>query len=114
LIELKYARPRKYVKISRYKIYRQIIDNDNNIYIETVNQTPVDESKLDKYHEVLKEEENRLDIISNKYYNTPEYYWVIALANDMIDPFVVKVGDILRIPNFFSLTNWKGALYGRV
>lgn len=111
---MKYAKPRKYVKISRYGIYRQIIDNNNNMYHETFNQTTVDESPSDKYHEVQKEEENRLDIISYKYYGSADYYWVIALANNMIDPFIVKVGDILRIPNFYSLTNYNGALYGRV
>lgn len=106
--------PRKYTNISRYSIYRQILDDDKELYLETVNQTPVDESELDRYHKVLKEEENRLDIISNKYYGTPEYYWVIALGNNLIDPMVVRPGEILRIPNFNSLKNWKGALCNRL
>jgi capsid portal protein len=114
VLVLKYAKPRNYPNISRYEIYRQIIDNDNNIYVETANQTPVDESQNDKYHEVLQEEENRLDIISNKYYGNPEFWWVIAVGNNLVDPFVIKVGDIIRIPSFTSLTHWNGALYGRV
>ena len=111
---MKYAKPRKYVKISRYSIYRQIIDSNNDTYLETVNQTPVAESNLDKYHEVEQNEENRLDIIANKYYGSPDLWWVIAMGNNIIDPFIVKVGDIIRIPNLTSLTKWKGALYGRV
>lgn len=111
---MRYAKPREYEGNSRYGIYRQIIDNDNNIYTETFNQTFVDESPYDKYHEVLQGEENRLDIISNKYYGTPDYWWVIALANNFVDPFIVNAGDIVRIPNFASLLNWKGALYGRI
>ena len=111
---MRYAMPTKYTNISRYSIYRQILDDDKELYLETVNQTPVDESELDRYHKVLKEEENRLDIISNNYYGTPEYYWVIALGNNLIDPMVVRPGEILRIPNFNSLKDWKGALCNRL
>ena len=111
---MRYAKPRKYDHTSRYSIYRHIINNDNDAYVETSNRTPVDKSDKDIYHEVQKEEENRLDIIDKKYYGDPDLFWVIAMGNDMIDPFVVKVGDIIRIPYFFSLNNWKGALYGRV
>ena len=111
---MRYARPRKYDNVSRYQIYRLIMDNDNDTYTETTNRTPVKESERDVYHEVQKEEENRLDIISNKYFGTPEYYWLIALANDLVDPFVVRVGDVLRIPNLYSAYEWDGPLYGRV
>lgn len=111
---MRYAKPRNYKHISRYGIYRQIIDNDNNAYTETVNSTPVAESDNDNYHEVLKEEENRLDIISNKYYGTPEFYWAIALANGYVDPFYVKEGTIIRVPSFSDLLQWKGALYNRL
>ena len=111
---MRYARPRKYVKVSRYKIYRQIVENDGTTYLETVNQTPVIETESDIYHEVDITEENRLDIIANRYYNDPSLWWVIAMANDLVDPFLIKVGTIVRIPNFLSLTQWKGALYSRI
>ena len=111
---MKYAKPRVYKHISRYGIYRQIIDDNSNAYTETVNSTPVQMSDKDQYHEVLREEENRLDIISNKYYGTPEFWWVIALANNYIDPFYIKAGTVIRIPVFSSLLQWKGALYNRL
>ena len=111
---MRYANPRNYTKISRYSIYRQILTDDNDTYLETVNQTPVKESDKDIYHEVLKEEENRLDIIANTYYKDPSYWWAIAMANDLVDPFYVEAGSIIRIPNFFALYQWKGALFGRV
>jgi hypothetical protein len=111
---MKYAKPRQYEKISRYQIYRLIMDSLNNTYTETSNSTPVKDSDRDVYHEVQQNEENRLDIISNKYYGSPEYYWLIAMANDIVDPFVVRVGDVLRIPYFYSAFEWKGALCGRV
>jgi hypothetical protein len=84
------------------------------MYTETSNQTPIDYSQYDKYHEVLKEEAGRLDIISNKYYNTPVYFWIIAMANNIIDPFTVHEGEVLRIPNFNSTMNWNGPLFSRV
>ena len=111
---MRYAKPRQFNHTSRYQIYRQIVDKNNDTYIETSNQTPVAESNKDLYHEVQREEENRLDIISLKYYGDPQYFWIIAMANNLVDPFIVKVGDMLRIPPFVSLTKWKGALYGRV
>lgn len=114
MFNMRYALPRKYVKPSRYRIYRQIIDEENNTYTETVNQTVIKESDLDIYHEVQMHEENRLDIISNKYYGTPEMWWAIAQANDMINPFIVKQGTILRIPNYRSFYEFNGPFYGRV
>lgn len=111
---MRYAKPRKYKKISRYGIYRQIIDNDSNAYIETTNQTPVEISNDDVYHEVDNCEEGRLDIIANKYYGNPEFWWIIAMANNYIDPFYIKPGTLVRVPKFSSLLKWKGALYNRL
>ena len=106
-----YIKPRKYKNISRYQIYRQI--SDDSVYTETFNQTKIDQNN-DVYHEVSSSEENRLDIISNKYYSSPDFYWAIALANDIIDPFDVPQGMILRIPKINSLFNYKGPLYSRI
>jgi len=42
----------------------------------------------------------RIDIISKQYYGTPDYYWLIALVNN-IDDFIVdfKKGKTLIIPD---------------
>lgn len=48
-------------------------------------------------HRVMESEVNRLDLISWKYYRTPELFWVIMAVNDITDPFNVKEGAILRI-----------------
>ena len=109
-----YTVPRKYDHISRYSIYRQIIDENKEIYHETANQTVIKETDEDLYHEVLKEEENRLDIIANKYYGNADFAWIIAMGNNLIDPFIVTPGEVLRIPNFNSLMQWNGPLCERV
>lgn len=109
-----YTVPRQYNHISRYSIYRQILDDEQELYTETSNVTPIPETDKDFYHEILKEEENRLDIIANKYYGNPDFFWMIAIANNIIDPFIITPGEVIRIPNFNSLMQWKAPLCQRV
>lgn len=39
------------------------------------------------YHPYTLREEDRIDIVSHLYYNSPDYMWLIYLANDVIDPY---------------------------
>ena len=44
--------------------------------------------------------EHRPDLISDIFYNTPEYWWLILLYNNIDDPFEgLNVGDQIKIPN---------------
>jgi nucleoid-associated protein YgaU len=40
----------------------------------------------------------RLDVIAHRFYGDEEYWWVVALANRISDPFSLTVGRRLRIP----------------
>lgn len=40
----------------------------------------------------------RLDAIAHKYYGDPDYWWAIALANRIQDPFSLTVGARIRVP----------------
>lgn len=40
----------------------------------------------------------RLDTLASLYLGDPDYWWVVALANRIIDPFMLTVGVTLRIP----------------
>lgn len=51
------------------------------------------------YHIVRGSEDNRLDLIANKYYSNPQYWWMIAMANNIIDPFVLVPGTTIIVPN---------------
>ena len=104
-----YSGPRSYEHTSRYGKYRQIVDNGIN-RTETFNQTFVDKSDKDRFHTVTMAQENRLDIIANIHYKDASLWWVIALANELVDPMIVKPGSILRIPPLISLYNLGGAL----
>ena len=101
-----------YKNASRYKNLRTIQDTNGNIYHESWVQKTIDKSADDEYFTVTETEENRLDIVSTKYYNTPRYWWVVALANYIIDPFDIPIGTQLRIPPLISLYNSGGVLGG--
>ena len=105
---ISYSTNNEYItNISRYKILRKITEdqNEQDAYLETQNQRFVAETDRDLYHIVKNEEANRLDIISQKYYGTPQLWWAIALANEFIDPFVVNQGDMIRIPSIITLND---------
>ena len=55
------------------------------------------EGQLQKKHVVTRQEIDRLDMISYKYYQTPELWWLIAEVN-FIDPFELYEGQELIIP----------------
>ena len=110
--DIEYQRRVNYKNVSRYGYLRTIQDDNGNIYHESWYQKVVDLSPDDQYIIVSKDEENRLDIIAQKYYNTARYWWVVALANYIIDPFSVPSGTRLRIPPLLSLYNKGGVLGG--
>ncbi len=44
--------------------------------------------------------EHRADLISDLFYNTPKYDWMICLMNNISDPFnELNLGDRILIPN---------------
>ena len=101
-----------YKNASRYKNLRTIRDDNGNVYHESCVQKTIDKSADDEYFTVTETEENRLDIVATKFYNTPRYWWVVALANYIIDPFDIPIGTRLRIPPIISLYNSGGVLNG--
>lgn len=59
----------------------------------------IPESTEDLYHEITISNVNRLDNIAAEYYGSPQYWWVLALVNDIFDPQVgLRIGDYIRIP----------------
>ena len=89
---------------SRYKKYRVIKNSDDNqFYLETFNQLFEWDEPDDFHHIVVKDETNRLDLISYRLYGSPEYWWAIALVNQIIDPFIIPEGLVLTIPAIEAL-----------
>ncbi len=94
----------RYPATSRYRnsryYRREIQRNEFQIEPETWNPFSIPETAEDKYTKVQPGEEGRLDLISLRVYRTSALWWVIAFANDIIDPFGVVSQDTLRYPPF--------------
>ena len=81
------------IEYDRYSKLR----NDNSIDIVPFVEIP----KLDSdYYEEYKRGSTRLDIISNNYYGSPNYGWLILQANPEAGSmeFAIKDRTLLRIP----------------
>ena len=99
-----YLNPIIYKNDSRYKNLRTLYNEDRKVIVhENWNKVSIPISDQDNYYIVDMLTENRLDIIANSYYNSPRYWWVIALANNIDDPFDVPRGTNLRIPLLSSI-----------
>ena len=82
---------------SRYSRCSRII-YDNEEIIESMDRIIIPKTTKDRFHEVSARDENRIDLISNQYYGTPRYWWVIAYASNIYNPLDLPIGTILRIP----------------
>lgn len=102
---------RHFDHLSRYARIRQLYDSDKDkVYLETMNQYNINKETSPIYHIVDIKEANRLDIIANAYYGDPSLYWVIAMANNLIDPFIVNANTLLWIPYIETMFNNDGPL----
>lgn len=46
-------------------------------------------------------EAHRPDLLANRYYNSPVYFWMIMETNDITDPYErLYSGDIIKIVDF--------------
>ena len=62
-------------------------------------------SEFDNYHQVTAYDQFRLDLIAYRYYLSTDYWWIIATANNLFDPFNLVIGSILRIPSDATASN---------
>lgn len=98
-----YLKPNKYYHISRYGNISLIEDKQyNDPYHETVFNYDVIESSGDRF--ITIEKDTRLDVLANTYYNDFSLWWVIAMANNIMDGLeTVKKDTVLRIPPIMSI-----------
>ena len=111
---VKYLPQISYKNACRYQNLRTIEDSDTHkIVHESYNQKVIPRMSSDSVFVVTSDEENRLDMVANKVYGVARFWWVIALANYMLDPFDLPIGTQLRIPTIMSLYQNGGVLSGR-
>ena len=101
---IQYTTCRDFQHISRHKGLRQIIHNpgtaDRYIALETPN--PIVSKASFIYYDVPKMEENRLDLISHRFFGSAQYAWIISYFNDIDDGYTVHEGQRLKIMKQFS------------
>lgn len=83
---------------SRYAYDERILYSDGYAQIETRDPVSISQDNSDKFYRLEANYENRLDLVSWKFYDTPLYWWVIAYASNIQDPLSVPAGTLLRIP----------------
>lgn len=85
---------------SRYNLIRLYVNRNTTMVQTTWDRPTFDAQDDDTTHEVQPGEVNRPDLIALLYYGDLNLYWVVAVANGMVDAFVeTTVGRSLRIPS---------------
>lgn len=111
--QMEYQPAIQYKNSSRYKNLRTLKDDvTGRIHHESSIQRVVQKSTDDEYVTITNETEGRLDMLALEYYGSARYWWILALANYIIDPFDVPVGTLIRIPPIISLYQSGGVLNG--
>lgn len=74
-----------------------------------INEIPL--TVNDTYHRIAAHEVTRFDILANTYYKNPLLWWVIAQANNIMDPLnPIPPGTLIRIPSLEALYGNHGIL----
>ena len=80
----------------RYSTIPTKTDEDGNIIVSTSILPTVRKKSSDTF--VLMVEKTRLDHLAHKFYGNPNYWWIIASANDIKGTMFAKLGSQIRIP----------------
>lgn len=99
---LQYGVCRDFDHLSRYRGLRQVVHNvatdEQFVTLETPNSFNSNLTNC-KVHTVTYSEQNRLDVIANKYLGSSSYAWVISYMNHIEDGYTIREGQKLVIPN---------------
>lgn len=80
----------------RYKSIPTKVDENNNRIVSTSILPTVRKKESDIF--VLMVEKTRLDHLAHKFYNNPNYWWIIASVNNIKGTMYAKLGTQIRIP----------------
>jgi len=93
--------PRKFVTpTSRYADAKVVYYTSyKRITFTTYKRLPFKPSSQDKFMVITAGVEYRPDLVSNRAYGFPDFWWKILEANNMFDIWEFKAGTNIRIPN---------------
>jgi len=72
---------------------------DRLLTFKIYKRTPTSVSPQDKFMVIPGPFQYRPDLISNRVYGTPDFWWKILEANDMSDIWQFKAGTNIRLPS---------------
>lgn len=84
----------------RYKSINRKQDEDGKQIIATSIMPTIKKRNSDLF--VMMVEKTRLDHLAHKFYNNPNYWWIIANANGITGTMYAKLGTQIRIPKDIS------------
>ena len=95
--------PKQFVSSSsRYSNSQVAYWSDHKLLtFTTYKKTAIPVSSQDKYAVITPGVEYRPDLVSQKAYGSPDFWWRILEANDLSDVWQFKSGLNIRIPNSF-------------
>lgn len=113
---IEYSVCRDYNHICRYKGLRQIVHNPNtsNRFLTLETPNPITTNAEFIYYDVPAQEENRIDLIANKFYGSAQYSWIISYFNGIEDGFTVYEGQRIKILKNFTSLFAKGELLASI
>jgi len=87
---------------NRYRYSETLkVPSTNKRYLGSAIYPKVKADKNDIY--IIVDQSDRLDILALKYYNDQNYWWIIAIANNLNQAsFYIEPGKQLRIPTNLS------------
>ena len=91
------------MQIRSLKLKSKLTDIDNEQYLDLTQSSMKEcDVTIKSVYVVTKQTEMRIDLISYIFYGTTEYIDVICKANNIFNPFDIKDGDVLAIPDVLS------------
>lgn len=86
---------------NRYKYCDVVNINGQKVY-DLCKRISIPKTSINLYHKVQPKEANRLDLIAFNYYGDSTMWWLLAITNNIIDPFIIPAGLTIKIPRITS------------
>ena len=77
----------------------KILSNGDQFYMDLPKRQEIIPSTKDQYITIDCRYEGRLDLISSDYFQTPQFWWVIASRNRIIDTLSLPVDLQVIVPS---------------
>lgn len=82
--------------VSRYNRLRKLKSENKKLFLELSKDIEIPKQADDIY--IRWREVDSLPLLANRFYDDPQYYWVILLANNALIESDLKSGQKIRIP----------------